>query len=179
MRTNKKKGILFWITGLSGSGKTKISKKIKKYIIKNFGPTIELSGDKFRKIFNLNKYDSKSRKKNLVYYQRFSKLVTNQNLNLIFNVVGMINEARDWYRKNIENYLEIYIKTDVNKIIKFNKKKIYKKFGKNIVGLDIKAELPKKPHIILNNNFSKSIDEISKELIKKIDKYALRYAKKN
>ena len=28
--TNKNKGILFWITGLSGSGKTTISKKIKK-----------------------------------------------------------------------------------------------------------------------------------------------------
>ena len=28
--TNKKKGILFCITGLSGSGKTTISKKIKK-----------------------------------------------------------------------------------------------------------------------------------------------------
>ena len=28
--TNKNKGILFWITGLSGSGKTTISKKISE-----------------------------------------------------------------------------------------------------------------------------------------------------
>jgi adenylylsulfate kinase-like enzyme len=31
---NKNKGILFWITGLSGSGKTTISKKIKKILYK-------------------------------------------------------------------------------------------------------------------------------------------------
>ena len=34
----KNKGIVFWITGLSGSGKTQIGKKIKKDIIKNFEP---------------------------------------------------------------------------------------------------------------------------------------------
>ena len=31
----KNKGIVFWITGLSGSGKTQIGKKVKKDIIKN------------------------------------------------------------------------------------------------------------------------------------------------
>ena len=30
IKLNKNKGILFWITGLSGSGKTTIAKKIKK-----------------------------------------------------------------------------------------------------------------------------------------------------
>ena len=32
---NKKKGILFWITGLSGSGKTTIAKKILPQSVKN------------------------------------------------------------------------------------------------------------------------------------------------
>ena len=40
---NKNKGILFWVTGFSGSGKTKISKKILKKISKLYGPTIEVS----------------------------------------------------------------------------------------------------------------------------------------
>ena len=48
---NKDKGILFWITGLSGSGKTAIAKKIQKKISYLYGPTIEFSGDDFRKIF--------------------------------------------------------------------------------------------------------------------------------
>ena len=48
----KNKGIVFWITGLSGSGKTQIGKKIKKDIIKNYGPTILFSGDDIRNIFD-------------------------------------------------------------------------------------------------------------------------------
>ena len=44
-RRKKNKGIVFWITGLSGSGKTRIGKKIKKNIIENYGPTILFSGD--------------------------------------------------------------------------------------------------------------------------------------
>ena len=53
IKLNKKKGIVFWITGLSGCGKTKIGHKIKNDIIKKYGPTILFSGDDIRNIFNL------------------------------------------------------------------------------------------------------------------------------
>ena len=52
IRISKKKGILFWITGFPGSGKTAIANKIKSEIIKSYGPTIVISGDNLRKIFN-------------------------------------------------------------------------------------------------------------------------------
>ena len=165
---NKNKGILFWITGLSGSGKTAIAKKIKKRISHLYGPTIELSGDDFRKIFKLNKYTKKARIENLPKYLHFCKLITNQKINLIFNLIGMYNRARNWNKKNIDNYVEIYIKSDIRKIIKLKKKAIYFKNKKNIVGLDIKAEFPKKPNIIIKNDFNKSTDKLAKELLNKI-----------
>ena len=46
-----KKKYLFWITGLPGSGKTTIAKKILRPIEKKYGPTIEISGDDLRKNF--------------------------------------------------------------------------------------------------------------------------------
>ena len=52
---NKNKGILFWITGLSGSGKTTIAKKIRPFISKKYGPTIIINGDDMRNIFKLRK----------------------------------------------------------------------------------------------------------------------------
>ena len=165
---NKNKGILFWITGLSGSGKTTISKKIKKKISYLYGPTIELSADDLRKILKFKKYTQKARIKYLLKYRHFFKLITNQKINLIFNVIGMYNRARDWNRKNIDNYVEIYIKADINKIIKFKKKATYSKNKKNIVGLDIKAEFPRNPDIVIKNEFNKSIDELVKELLSKI-----------
>ena len=171
---NKNKGILFWITGLSGSGKTAIAKKIKKRISHLYGPTIEVSGNDIRKIFKLNKYTKKARIGCLQKYLHFCKLITNQKINLIFNLIGMYNGARRWNRKNIDNYVEIYIKADIKKIIKLKKKEIYRKKRKNIVGLDIKAEFPKKSHITINNDFTRSIEVLAKELLNKIKSLNIR-----
>ena len=165
MKINRKKGILFWITGLSGSGKTSLAQKIKKDISKKYGPTIVISGDNLRKIFNLNKYDYQSRLTNMQKFLKFSKFITNQKINLIFAVVGLIDKPKIWGKRNIDNFVEIFIKTNIKKILK-KKKKIYKK-NKNIVGLTIKPEFPKRYNIILRNNFDKSLELLSKDLLKK------------
>ena len=78
----------------------------------------------------------------------------------------MFHKIRKYNIKNIENYFEIYIKSDLKKIIKLKKKKLYYK-KKNIVGLDLKPEFPKKTIIIVNYNFLKSTETISLELSKK------------
>ena len=54
-KKNPNKGILFWVTGLSGSGKTTLAKKIKREIQSLYGPTIVVSGDDIRRIFNFKK----------------------------------------------------------------------------------------------------------------------------
>jgi adenylylsulfate kinase-like enzyme len=162
------KKYLFWITGLSGSGKTRISKKIYNQIVKNYGPTVLFSGDDIRRIFNLKSYSYNDRFQTVMKYCKLAKFITSQNVNVIFAVIGMMEGIRKWNRKNINNYVEIYIKSDIKKIIKNRKKKIYHQNKKDIVGLDIKPEYPKKPHIILNNNFKKNIDDCAKELMVKI-----------
>ena len=79
----------------------------------------------------------------------------------------MFHTVRKMNRKNLSNYIEIYIESDVKKIISKGKKKIYKE-KKNLVGRDIKAEFPKKPDIKIKNNFDKTINQISIELFNKI-----------
>lgn len=171
-KNKKKSGTLFWLTGLSGSGKTSIGKKIYPYIKKKFGNTIILSGDELRQIFNLNKYDYESRIRYLEFYSNFCKKITDQGTNIILCVVGLSEKIRANNRKKFLNYIEIYIESNVTLIKKFKRKKIYLK-NKNIWGIDIKPDLPKKPDIVISNDFSKSINELSKELIKKLKKIFL------
>ena len=165
-----KKGILFWITGLSGSGKTTLAKKIFPEIKKKYGPTILLDGDKCRKIMDLYGFTYEDRLSNSKKYIKLAKLLTDQNINVIFSLVCLMEKPRTWNRKNISNYLEIYIKTDINKIILKRKKKIYKN-DKNVVGISINPEFPKKPHIILRNNFKKDINACSADLMIKIKEH--------
>lgn len=171
-KVNNRKGIVFWITGLSGSGKTTLGNMIKKDIRKIYGPTLMISGDNIRQIFDLKGYNYEDRLKILEKYSKFVKYITNQKINIIFAVVGMVDATRKWNRKNINNYLEIYIKTDLKKIIKLKKKKIYhKKNSGDIIGIDIKPELPKKPDITIVNSFNQPMKKLSTILIKKINKH--------
>jgi adenylylsulfate kinase-like enzyme len=169
IKINKDKGILFWITGLSGSGKTTLGKAIHKEINKLYGPTLMISGDDVRKIFNLKGYEYKQRLQIVEKYCKFAKFITDQKINIIFAVVGMFHQRRNWNQKNIQNYVEIYIKSNIKQIIKKNKKKIYKKKNPGkITGIDIKPEYPKNPHITILNEFKYSKKKLKDALIKKI-----------
>ena len=166
---NLKVGVIFWIEGFSGSGKTSISKNILTGITKRFGKTIILSGDLLRQFFNRNGYSKKDRIKNSHKFSKLLQFLADQGLNIIYSAVCLNNTARNIYNKNIKNFFQIYIKSDVKKIIKLNKKKTYKN-KKNILGIHIKPEYPKNYDIMIENNFNKSVKELSIELIKKIKK---------
>ena len=166
----KNTGYLFWITGLSGSGKTTLSKEIFEYVNKKYGNTIVLSGDNLRDACNFKKFDKASRLKYAMFYAKFCKEIIDNKINLIFATVSLFNKVRNWNRKNIKNYVEIYIESDIKKLIKQGKKFFYKKKLSNIVGKNIKAEFPKNPDIVIKNRFDKPIYLLKKELINKIKK---------
>ena len=169
-KINKKKGILFWITGLPGSGKTTLGNKIHKEITREYGPTIMISGDNIRKIFKLTGYENKERFKIANKYSKFAKYITDQKINVILAVVAMYDEPRKWNRLNIDNYVEIYIKSNIKSIIKMNKKKIYKKKNPGkLIGVDIKPQYPKNPTITLTNFFKSNSDKLSKTLLNEIN----------
>ncbi len=168
---SRKKGILFWITGFSGSGKSEIGYKIKKKIENKFGKTLVISGDNFRNSFNFKNYDKISRIELGKQYINFLKIILDQNVNIIFTVVGLYNDIRKFGRKKIKNYVEIFIDTDITKIKKNSKKIHYKKKKRNVLGLDLKPEIPRKPDVKVKNNFKNSTSEISKKILKKILKY--------
>jgi len=85
MKIDRKKGILFWITGLSGSGKSTIANLIKEKIEKKYGPTIIMSGDDLRYITNFLKYKKKDRLEFAKTKLKFYKFITDQKINLIFS----------------------------------------------------------------------------------------------
>lgn len=168
---NRKKGILFWITGYSGSGKTTISNQLKNFVKKKFGNTIVLSGDDFRKNFKFNNYDKESRIIIGKQYTNFLSILLNQKINVIFSVVGLYKKIRKYNLENIENYIEIFIETEIKDIKKKTKKNHYKKKYKNILGIDLKAELPEKPNIKVKNDFKMSTKMITEKIINELQNY--------
>jgi adenylylsulfate kinase len=175
MKIYKKYGIVFWITGISGSGKTTLSKKIYPFIKKRFGPTIILSGDNLRKIFNLKKYDKNYRMYIVKQYIKLLRLIISNKVNILFSVVGLFHKVHAHNRKVLKNYIEILIDSNFKKTEFRKQKRFYKIKTSNVWGRDILPEYPKKPHIVIKNNFQKDKSSLSKELINKINKLRFKF----
>jgi len=139
------------IFGLSGSGKSSISEIILKDLEKKIGKTFLIHGDALRilfKDFGYNfGYTKKERSKSILPTQKVINFLLNNGLNVLFNNVCLNKKAYNTWKKNIKNLTYVYIKTDVKKIIKFGKKNNIYKNNKNVVGVDIKPDIPRNPDI--------------------------------
>ena len=170
MKTYKKHGIVFWITGLSGSGKSSIGNKIIKNIEKNYGKTIIIHGDDIRNIYNFKNYDLKNRLMLGKSNSDLCNLISKQGVNVVFTTVGLFHHLHKYNKLNLKKYIEIWIKSDIKDLLINKKKNFYRNKSKFVWGLDLKPEFPKKPDIILKNNFTISIQKLSELLMKRIEK---------
>lgn len=167
-------GVL-WITGLSGSGKTTISKLIYYKLKKNYKNIILLDGDNLRKkILDIpkSKFSYKGRKNIGLRYARICKKYVKKNKYVIIAVMALIKDVHTWNKKNLENYTDVYLNVPLKELKKRDPKKLYKMFEekkiKNLAGVDLKYDIPKKPKIYINWKKNISALNFAKRIIKKI-----------
>jgi adenylylsulfate kinase len=165
IKINNEEGIFIWITGLAGSGKSTISRILKKKFEKEYGKTLLISGDSLRNIFKNRSYSKQDRILFAKQKLNFCKFILRQRINVIYSTISLLKIIRKMNKENTKNYVEVYIKTNIKKIISLKKKKLYhKKKKKNVWGIDLKPEFPTRSHIIIKNKFNKSPAEISEKI---------------
>ena len=166
---------VLWITGISGAGKSTLAKHILKFISKRIGFTVLLDGDEIRlfmKSINFKMgYTKLDRgKKGSMPIAKLINVFLKNNINIIYPNVGLNNSATKVWYKTFKKIIYIQISSEINDIIKFNKKELYKRVKKNIVGIDIKPDYNKKADIIIINNFKKPFSNLVNEVKKEIKK---------
>ena len=169
-KINKKFGIVFWITGLSGAGKTTLAKKIYPFIQKNYGPTVIISGNELRKILSLDGFTKNERFEIGKKYNEFCNHIIKNKVNVIISVVGLFHDLHRVNKITLKNYVEIFIKAKIETLRKKKKKFFYRKKANNVWGIDLIPEFPKKPDITITNDFKKNVNQLKEDLIKKIYK---------
>ena len=167
--------MIIWITGLSGSGKTTLGKSIYKFYKKHYPNTLWFDGETTNLLTDIKRsYDKKSRivqlKKNIKFYQ----FCYNQKINLIVSCLYIDKKSEKENRKIFKRYFQIYLKSDIQDLIRRDSKKMYKKNLKkkkpNVVGFDIKWNEPKNSNMVINNSYEQKLSLITKKVIDKTKK---------
>ena len=152
--------MIIWITGISGSGKTTLGKYFFKNFKKKYKNTIFLDGDEFRSLFSNDlQYTIKDRDKNAKRMTAFVKYISNQSINLVISANITSQKYRNWCKKNLKNFVQIYIRASLESLRSRDYKKLYSKAFrgkiKNVVGVDLPFNEPKNIDLFLENNGSK------------------------
>ena len=162
----KSKKNVYWVTGVSGSGKSTFANILKKELEEKKINSILIDGDEIRKLLNDKySYTREDRLEVARIYSKLAKLISEQGVTTIVSTISLFNEIHEWNRENISDYKEILIKRDMNDILRDDKKLVYKK--NNVVGNEIPAEYPKNPEFIVENIKKNEINKYIKEFILK------------
>lgn len=147
---------LMWITGLSGSGKTTIAKKVYKKLKLENPNTVLLDGDDYRKIVGKKSgYSLKERLTIALQIARICKFLVNQDINVVCSTISLFRTVHQYNRKHMTDYFEIFVDCGMHELMRRDKKKIYSSAVKgeltDVVGIDIPYDTPKS-HLVVDNN---------------------------
>ena len=159
-------GKLYWITGLSGAGKTTIGSALYQRLLKKNKNMVFLDGDILKRIFESTHeidYSFDARKERAMKYARLCNMLVSQGLTVVCCTISMFDDVRNYNREHNANYIEIFLEVSMDVLMKRNQKGLYEKCRKGqavaVAGLNVEIEFPKKPDIVICNDGRFTIDE--------------------
>jgi len=149
------KGFVLWFTGLPGSGKTTIGSRVYEILKKNGFRVEMLDGDEVRKWLSPEAgFTREDRERHLRRVIYISKLLSRNDVIVIATFVSPYRSIREEARRNIENFIEIYVKCSIDTAIKRDPKGLYKRALKgeikHMTGIDDPYEEPLSPEIVID-----------------------------
>lgn len=164
---------VYWITGLSGAGKTTLATAlVEKFRERNIATAL-IDGDVMRELMGeVTAYDRQARLALSKRYSAFCHYLVTQGINVVCSTISLFHETQAWNRKNIPHYCEIYLETTMQDLMQRDIKKIYDRAQKgelkNVVGIDIEAEYPVQPDLIFKSDAGLSVDACVKTILNQL-----------
>ena len=170
------KGVVIWLTGLSGSGKSTIGRALESYLVHNALFAYGLDGDNVR--FGLCSdlgFSPNDRKENIRRIGAVAQLFCDAGAITICSFVSPYQNDRDAVRALVpDRFVEVHVDCSVEECARRDPKGLYKKAMAgdipNFTGISAPYEEPSNPEIRIDTSsisVADAVDTIVRYLIEK------------
>lgn len=175
------KGLVVWLTGLPGSGKTTIATGVAERL-REKGYRVEvLDGDWVRKTINPDAgYTREERRRHLLRVAWIARLLARNGVIVLCSFVSPYRSVRKEIREIIEKeapFLEVYVKCPLEECIRRDPKGLYAKALrgeiKHFTGISDPYEPPENPDVVLdtvNNSVHENVEELLKVILERLSR---------
>lgn len=166
------KGVTVWFTGLPCSGKTTVADRVAE-ILRSMGLKVErLDGDIVRKSLTSDLgFSREDRRKNIERVTFVSKLLTRNGVIVLASFVSPYREVRARSRKEIGDFVEVYVKCPLEVCIERDVKGMYRRAIageiKEFTGISDPYEEPESPEVVLETH-RETVEESAQKVIEKL-----------
>lgn len=170
-------GFTLWFTGLSGAGKTTVSRVIEKEL-RDRGMKVEvLDGDVIRE--NLSKglgFSKEDRDTNIRRIGWVCEVLSRNGVVAIAAAISPYREIRDEIRSKVENFVEVYAECPIPVLAERDVKGLYKKALageiKNFTGVSDPYEAPLSAEVTYHSD-NETVQQSVQKILSKLEEMEL------
>jgi len=171
--TKRGEGFALWFTGLPSSGKSTIADAVTIELKKSRAKVMRLDADVIRQKFwpELG-YSKEDRDKNITRATQLAAMLIKSGVVVIASFISPYQDMRAFARREIGNFIEIYVRCPVAVCIQRDTRGLYKKAlaGEitNFTGISDPYEEPLNPDVLIESD-KETIEDSVNKIMAKID----------
>lgn len=174
-------GMVVWICGLSGCGKTTTARTLASTLRQLGANVVVLDGDVIRGVLSLTDdadYTSAGRRNVSRRIRRLAQFLSSEGQTVIVTNISGESQTLDENRREIGSYFEVHLDASLELVIERDAKGIYRRAlsGKlpHVVGVDLPYEKPRNPDLRLVVVPDLGTDEIVDSIVASLEQFRLR-----